>query len=56
MEAAINNAGVVYHSDPRLIFAYLVAGEAGGSSLLLSLSLSLSLCLTSCPRSFHLPS
>lgn len=29
MEAAINNAGVVYHSDPRLILAYLAAGQAG---------------------------
>lgn len=45
MEAAINNAGVVYHSDPRLILAYLAVGQAGGS-----------LFVTCCPRSFHLPS
>lgn len=39
MEAAINNAGVVYHSDPRLILAYLAAGQAGVLSLPPSLSL-----------------
>jgi len=45
MEAAINNAGVVYHSDPRLILAYLANCPVGGS-----------LALTSCPRLFHSPS
>lgn len=38
MEAAINNAGVVYHSDPRLILAYLASRPGGGSLCLTLLS------------------
>lgn len=34
MEAAINNAAVVYHSDPRLILVVLRCQQSGVSSTL----------------------